>query len=197
MKDWGKKTWKDTYQLVLSDKPRHRDNLAISSYPQTKVFAHPDTKTFGGAVFMLQVSDSTDVDAMLILKQARLCGGRWHSVEVVNIKMPSAVTRRMDYKCGNGNEEDTLVTSSPAILFNEHYKSSKLLLTVMNRVHAYDLTEHLKHNAFTSCGCVNQKQEGGCDVSSLSKAIVKGEVVASLYGRSNLDFASTMSTTQV
>jgi len=178
----------DVSSVDLSKQPRYRNNLAMTSYPFTKLFAHKDR------IFTLQVkpaldetSDKEDEKLAVDLSEARQCNGKLTVVKLAQIQWPRDVKRRMDFLCQPyQNEEATLTTSSPAILHNPSYGSDLLLLNVKNRVHSYDLSDILKTPT-----CKPALQQ-----IAYPGPLYKG-VVASLVGRSLRDFEASQATTMV
>jgi len=159
---------------------------------------------------MLQVSEGSPEHPELTLEQLRVCEQNGTPTitrtKVANLKWPpfgagSLVPRRMDYLCETyANEESTLVTSSPSILYNAAYESSSLLLTVKNKVFQWDITSHLSHIRHTSCECVSASSEASAqceDYGALPATLSSAGVVASLIGPGNLDHAASESSVQV
>ena len=159
---------------------------------------------------MLQVSEGSPEAPELTLEQLRVCEQdstpTITRTKVANLKWPPfgagpLVPRRMDYMCETyANEESTLVTSSPSILYNAAYESSSLLLTVKNKVFQWDITSHLSHIRHTSCECVSASSEASAqceEYGALPATLSSAGVVASLIGPGNLDHAASESSVQV
>ena len=127
------------------------------------------------------------------MEELRICGNKIARIMVANIVWPlfdtgaTEVPRRMDYLCQPyANEESTLVTSGPSILYNNVYQSNALLMTVKNRVYRWDITQQLRH------------VKGKCQVPQKPPVqLSPSGVVTSLGGRSLSDHAASKSTVQV
>lgn len=127
----------DTTQMTLSTRPRHPENLAMSSYPFTKLFNHR------GDVFTLQLSDDMSKPSALSLHKAWIGANGLERKSVATIDWSLHVTRRMDFLCqAEANEETTLASSSPGMLQDEY--GTHLLLNIKNTVHLFDISHHLR-----------------------------------------------------
>jgi len=143
---------------------------------------------------MLQVAAAgadNSTQPALDLQQVQLCKGNIKKTYVARVTWPASIVNpQMSSTCHvEANEEDTLATSSPSVLFNAQYSTSQLLLTVMNTVYRYDITNALKAKCHSTC------EE--CSKATSLENEPAPFTVTRLVGRSVADFASSKSTTQV
>jgi len=194
--------WGAHKALSLSTKPRYHSNLAMASYPFTKIFAYQDR------IFTLQVAPVQDeskvldrmnkpdelpeprTDLLVDLSEVNSCNNKLTIAKVTQLQWPRGVKRSTDFLCQNyANEEATLTLSSPSILHDKAYSSRMLLLNVKNSLHAYDLTETLQKPRL----CAAQ--------ANLPQILTTGPlykgIKAQLPGTTHADYDASAATSQV
>lgn len=194
---WSKE---DYAELDLSPNgPRHRANLAMASYPLTKLFV----ASHSSQVFMLQMKEHDEAASVdnLQLEQVSLCGGQIQRTKLTQLQWPESVSRRTDFLCNPyANEEETLDAATPAVLHNQQYGSNQLMLNVNNRVYSYPLSGLTTSGArcpLLSVPCDTCKSTD-CVPCKTSRVLKPEWVIANLVGRSHTrDHELTSATTRV